>query len=63
MRRFVQVCLLVLLVSAGSQAKTIKLGSCSLAVEIHDVTARSTQSGSFWFTDCFYPFWGHKKSL
>ena len=52
MRRFIHVCLLVLLISAGSQAKTIKLESDLLTVEIDEGTARwallDKRSGTRW---------------
>ena len=40
MRTFIHACLLVLIISAGSQAKTIKLESDLLTVEIDEGTAR-----------------------
>jgi hypothetical protein len=40
MRTFIHVCLLVLIISAGSQAKTIKLGSDLLTVEIDECSQR-----------------------
>ena len=52
MRRFIHVFLLVLLISAGSQAKTIKLESGLLTVEIDEATARwallDKRSGTRW---------------
>ena len=52
MRTFIHVCLLVLIISAGSQAKTIKLESDLLAVEIDDGTGRwallDKRSGTRW---------------
>jgi len=52
MRTFIYVCLPLLLISAGSQAKTIKLESDLLAVEIDDGTARwallDKRSGTRW---------------
>ncbi|NIP53059.1 MAG: hypothetical protein GWN67_13390 [Phycisphaerae bacterium] len=52
MRTFIHMCLLVLLISAGSQAKTIKLESDLLALEIDDTTARwallDKRSGARW---------------
>jgi hypothetical protein len=52
MRTFIHVCLLVLLISAGSQAKTIKLESDLLTVEIDDGTAQwallDKRSGTRW---------------
>jgi hypothetical protein len=52
MRAFIRVCLLVLIISAGSQAKTIKLESHLLTVEIDDGTGRwallDKRSGTRW---------------
>ncbi len=52
MRRFIHVCLLVILISAGSQAKTIKLESGLLKLEIDEGTARwallDKRSGTRW---------------
>jgi len=52
MRTFIHVCLLVLLISAGSKAKTIKLESDLLTVEIDEGTGRwvllDKHSGTRW---------------
>ncbi|MHC4464864.1 MAG: hypothetical protein ACYS30_26055 [Planctomycetota bacterium] len=52
MRQFIKILSLVLLISTGSQAKTIKLESHLLAVEIDDGTARwallDKRSGTRW---------------
>ncbi len=52
MRKLVSICLLVLLVSAGSQGGTVRLESRSLMVEVDDATGRwsllDKRSGTRW---------------